>query len=39
MVLFGKLDMFFEIFDLKIVSVFMETVKTCFPNGNDFVFL
>ena len=39
LVLFGKQDMFFEIFDLKVVGVFMETVKTCFPDGDDFVFL
>ena len=39
LVLFGKQDMFFKIFDLKIVGVFMETIKTCFPNSNDFVFL
>ena len=39
LILFGKLDMFFKIFELKIVGIFMKTVKTCFPYGNDFVFL
>ena len=39
LILFGKQNVFFEIFDLKIVGVLMETIKTCFPYGNDFVFL
>ena len=39
LVLFGKQNMFFEKFDLKVVGIFMETVKTRLPDGNNFVFL
>ena len=39
LVLFGKLDVFFERVDLKIIGILMESVKTCLPDGNDFVFL
>ena len=39
LVLFGKQDVLFEKVQLKSKGIFVESVKTCFPDGNDFVLL
>ena len=39
LILFGKLDVLFEIFELKIVGVLVESVKTRLSYGDNFVFL